>query len=245
MTAVWDRRVRTGCALLACVCAGALGDGLLRMKYVRNEPGVRDVATAPAMRLKPDTKSHETPDAKPDATPAARTLTIGPVAPVVSAPGGAVIAAPTGTAGAMSATPLRVPIEGASVESFKGGFEERRGGRPHEAVDILAPRNTPIVAVEDGTIAKLFNSKAGGLTIYQYDPTGRLAYYYAHLERYADGLREGQPVAQGSVIGYVGTSGNAPPDTPHLHFAVFELDGDRRWWKGKAIDPYLVFKPRG
>jgi murein DD-endopeptidase MepM/ murein hydrolase activator NlpD len=140
---------------------------------------------------------------------------------------------------------LRVPIDGVEIESFKGGFIERRGSRPHEAVDILSPRNTPVLAVDNGTIAKLFDSKAGGHTIYQFDAAGRLAYYYAHLEKYAEGLREGQVVKQGDVIGYVGTSGNAPPNTPHLHFAVFELDDSGRWWTGKALDPYLVFKNRG
>jgi murein DD-endopeptidase MepM/ murein hydrolase activator NlpD len=139
-----------------------------------------------------------------------------------------------------------MPIDGENVESLKGGFAETRGGsRPHEAVDILAPRNTPVHAVESGTIAKLFSSKAGGLTIYQFDPSGRYCYYYAHLQRYADGLGDGQPVSQGDVIGYVGTTGNAPPNTPHLHFAVFELNADRHWWQGKALDPYRVFKERG
>jgi len=140
---------------------------------------------------------------------------------------------------------LRVPIDGVEIESLKGGFLERRGSRPHEAVDILSPRNTPILAVDNGTIAKLFDSKAGGHTIYQFDATGRLAYYYAHLEKYAEGLHDGQVVKQGDVLGYVGTSGNAPPNTPHLHFAVFELDDSGRWWKGKALDPYAVFKSRG
>lgn len=93
-----------------------------------------------------------------------------------------------------------------------------------------------------GTIAKLFDSKAGGTTIYQYDPSGCFCYSYAHLERYAPGLREGQRVSRGDVIGHVGTSGNAPANTPHLHFAVFELEADRRWWKGRAI-PYLIFRP--
>jgi len=140
---------------------------------------------------------------------------------------------------------LRVPIDGMKVEAMKGGFAEHRPGHEHEAVDILAPRNTPIHAVEDGTIAKLFYSKGGGgNTIYQFDPTGTLAYYYAHLERYAEGLRDGQKVSKGDVIGYVGTSGNAPPNTPHLHFAVFQLDDSHRWWKGTAIDPYLVFSGR-
>jgi murein DD-endopeptidase MepM/ murein hydrolase activator NlpD len=139
---------------------------------------------------------------------------------------------------------LRVPIEGMDIETMKGGFAERRDGgrRPHEAVDILAPRHTPVHAVSDGTIAKLFLSKAGGITVYQFDNDQRYCYYYAHLERYADGLREGQRVAAGDVIGYVGTSGNAPPNTPHLHLAVFELTPERRWSDGRAVDPYLAFK---
>jgi len=228
MTPLWDRRVRIGCALLACVCAGALGDGLLRMRYVRSEPGVRDVVTA----SKP---------AAIGAQPAARTVDTAVIASERRSSPPAVAA----TTGALPAGRLRVPVDGIDIDTFKGGFEQRRGGdRPHEAIDILAPRNTPVVAVENGTIAKLFDSKAGGHTIYQFDPSGRLAYYYAHLERYADGVHEGQVVAQGEIIGYVGTSGNAPPNTPHLHFAVFELDDTHRWWKGKAIDPYRVFKDR-
>ena len=151
---------------------------------------------------------------------------------------------PIPTTGHISAPPLRMPLDHVDVEAMKGGFVEKRGSRPHEAADLLAPRNTPIHAVEAGTIAKLFVSKAGGLTVYQFDPVGSLCYYYAHLERYADGLHEGQHVAAGDIIGYVGTSGNAPPNTPHLHFAVFELNGDRQWWKGRAVDPYPLFKDR-
>ena len=135
---------------------------------------------------------------------------------------------------------LRLPIDSIDVSRLKGMFAESRDGRAHEAVDILAPRNTPIHAVEDGTIAKLFFSKAGGTTVYEFDPGQRFVYYYAHLERYADGLREGQRIARGDVLGYVGTSGNAPPGTPHLHFAVFALTADRRWWQGQPIDPFLV-----
>ena len=151
------------------------------------------------------------------------------------------VAATAGTA----RSSLRMPIDGMSLKAMKGGFAEHRPGHEHEAVDILAPRNTPIHAVEDGTIAKLFYSKGGGgNTIYQFNPTSTLAYYYAHLERYADGLHDGQKVSKGDVIGYVGTSGNAPPKTPHLHFAVFQLDDAHRWWKGTALDPYLVFTGR-
>jgi murein DD-endopeptidase MepM/ murein hydrolase activator NlpD len=143
----------------------------------------------------------------------------------------------------LRARQLRLPIDDANVETLQGDFAEKRdaGGRTHEAVDILAPRHTPIHAVENGVIAKLFLSKAGGRTIYQFDPSERFCYYYAHLERYAEGLAEGQHVARGQVIGYVGTSGNAPPNTPHLHFAIVELNANRHWWEGTPLDPYLVF----
>ena len=139
---------------------------------------------------------------------------------------------------------LGVPIDDADVDDWKGHFEQRRGGgtRGHEAVDILAPRHTPVRAVEDGTIAKLFNSKAGGITIYQFDPGGEFCYYYAHLQRYAEGLADGKKVSKGEIIGYVGTTGNAPPNTPHLHFAIFQLTDAKRWWEGKPIDPYLVYR---
>jgi peptidoglycan LD-endopeptidase LytH len=139
---------------------------------------------------------------------------------------------------------LEVPIDEADVDDWKGHFAQRRGGgaRGHEAVDILAPRDTPVHAVEDGTIAKLFTSKAGGITIYQFDPGGEFCYYYAHLQRYAAGLADGKRVSKGEIIGYVGTTGNAPPNTPHLHFAIFQLTDAKRWWEGKPIDPYLVYR---
>jgi murein DD-endopeptidase MepM/ murein hydrolase activator NlpD len=140
---------------------------------------------------------------------------------------------------------LRLPIDGANIEALKGNFDDTRdaGSRGHEAVDMLAPRNTPIHAVESGRIAKLFGSKAGGTTIYQFDPSGRFCYYYAHLERYADALHDGQQVLKGDVIGYVGTTGNAPANTPHLHFAIYQLPENRHWWEGTPLDPYLVFVP--
>ena len=138
---------------------------------------------------------------------------------------------------------LELPVQGLKRHDLRDTFSEMRAGtRRHEALDILAPRNTPVVAVEDGTIARLFLSKPGGLTIYQFDPTSTYAYYYAHLERYADGLKDGERVKRGQVIGYVGTSGNAPPDTPHLHFAIFKLTEAKHWWQGTAIDPYRVLR---
>jgi len=138
---------------------------------------------------------------------------------------------------------LTLPVQGIKRDELTDTFDDMRGSsRRHEGMDVLAPRNTPILAVEDGTIAKLFLSDAGGITLYQFDPSSQYAYYYAHLERYADGLKEGGPVKRGQVLGYVGTTGNAPRDTPHLHFAIFKLGHDKKWWQGTPVDPYSVLK---
>ena len=118
-------------------------------------------------------------------------------------------------------------------------FTQSRGSdRRHDAIDILAPRGTPVLAVADGRIEKLFLSKPGGRTIYQFDPEGRVAYYYAHLDAYAPQLSEGQRVKRGQVIGYVGSTGNADPQAPHLHFAIFLLGPQKRWWEGTPVNPY-------
>ena len=136
---------------------------------------------------------------------------------------------------------LEIPVEGIDRRTLRDTFAEGRTGHVHEAIDILAPRGTPVVAVEDGRIEKLFNSKRGGLTIYQFDPGRAFCYYYAHLDRYAPGLKEGQTVRRGQILGYVGTSGNAPPRTPHLHFTIFKLTEDKRWWQGDPINPFPLW----
>jgi murein DD-endopeptidase MepM/ murein hydrolase activator NlpD len=137
---------------------------------------------------------------------------------------------------------LTIPVTGITADRIAASFRDARTGHVHEALDILAPRGTRVVAVEDGTIAKLFWSDAGGHTIYQFDPSGRFAYYYAHLDRYADGLKENQTVRRGDTIGFVGSTGNADAATPHLHFAIFALTPDRHWWEGTPIDPYQVLR---
>jgi murein DD-endopeptidase MepM/ murein hydrolase activator NlpD len=137
---------------------------------------------------------------------------------------------------------LLMPVEGVRPEALTRQFSDTRGSRRHEAIDILAPRGTPVKAVEDGRVARLFFSKAGGITIYQFDPTERFCYYYAHLDRYAPGLRENDQIRRGQVIGYVGTTGNAPKETPHLHFAVFQLNAEKRWWEGTPVDPYDLLR---
>jgi murein DD-endopeptidase MepM/ murein hydrolase activator NlpD len=138
---------------------------------------------------------------------------------------------------------LLLPVRGIELDDLRSSFDDPRGsGRRHEAIDILAPRGTDVVAVEDGVVAKLFTSVAGGLTIYQMDPSQTFVYYYAHLDRYAPGIKEGLALRRGDVIGAVGTTGNAPADTPHLHFAILKLDPDKRWWGGTALDPFLVWR---
>jgi murein DD-endopeptidase MepM/ murein hydrolase activator NlpD len=137
---------------------------------------------------------------------------------------------------------LEIPVEGIDADDLRDTFSDARGARAHEALDIMAPRHTPVHAVEDGTVQKLFTSKAGGFTIYQFDPAATFSYYYAHLDRYASGLHEGQRVRRGEVIGYVGSTGNASPDAPHLHFGIFRLTPERQWWKGEPINPYPVFR---
>jgi len=140
---------------------------------------------------------------------------------------------------------LAMPIAGLRPSDLRDSFAEIHSGHRHEAIDILEPRGTPVLAVDDGVLQKLFHSVPGGITIYQFNPAKTYCYYYAHLDRYAEGLAEGQRVRRGERIGYVGTSGNAPPQTPHLHFAIYALGPEKRWWEGTAIDPYpLLLKAR-
>ena len=139
--------------------------------------------------------------------------------------------------------PMIIPVAGVSRSAIRDMFDEARGGRRHEAIDILAPKGTPVIATDDGVVKKLFTSKPGGLTVYQFDPDQRFCYYYAHLDRYAPGLHEGQLLRRGEVLGYVGTTGNAG-NTPHLHFALIRLDKDGRWWKGTYVNPYPMLAGR-
>jgi murein DD-endopeptidase MepM/ murein hydrolase activator NlpD len=137
---------------------------------------------------------------------------------------------------------LEIPVEGVDEDDLRDTFSDSRNGRLHEALDIMAPRHTPVRAVENGRIAKLFSSKAGGITLYMFDPSENFSYYYAHLDRYAPGLKEGQHVRRGDLLGFVGSTGNASATAPHLHFAIFRLTAERQWWKGEPINPYPVFK---
>jgi murein DD-endopeptidase MepM/ murein hydrolase activator NlpD len=148
-------------------------------------------------------------------------------------------------ASTISVEQLIIPVAGVQASQLKSTFGEGRVGHLHHAIDILAPRGTPVLAAVDGIVRKLFLSRAGGITLYEYDRAALRSYYYAHLDRYAEGLHEGQAVRRGEVIGYVGTTGNAPPGTPHLHFAIEILPPTKEWWKGTAIDPYPILAAQG
>jgi murein DD-endopeptidase MepM/ murein hydrolase activator NlpD len=140
---------------------------------------------------------------------------------------------------------LLIPVQGVQAAKLVDTFTQSRGtGRLHDAIDIMSARGTPVLAVADGRVAKLFDSKPGGLTVYQFDGAEKLAYYYAHLDRYADGLVEGRILKRGEVLGYVGSTGNASPDAPHLHFAVFVLGPEKNWWQGTAVNPYPLLGGR-
>lgn len=181
--------------------------------------------------------------ASPGATPSAPTTTTAVPSTTAATP-------PVTLSPAPSATPpssaLLLPVAGINAAQLSNTYDDARGGgtRTHEALDIMAPRGTPVLAAVDGTVRKLFTSDAGGLTIYQFDPTGTYCYYYAHLDAYAPGLREGQTIKRGDVIGTVGSTGNANPDGPHLHFAIFLLGPEKKWHEGTPVNPYPLLTGR-
>ena len=136
---------------------------------------------------------------------------------------------------------LLLPVQGIRANQLHDTYNDARsGGRVHDAIDIHAPRGTPVLATADGTILKLHVGARGGKSIYEIDGDGRTRYYYAHLDHYAEGIAEGVPVTRGQVIGYVGDTGNAQPGDYHLHFAIAILSSLSRWWGGDNVNPYEV-----
>ena len=151
-------------------------------------------------------------------------------------------AAPTTTAQAPAGR-LLIPVAGVRPEQLQDTFKESRSeGRVHDAIDIMAPRDTPVLAAASGRIIKLFNSQRGGITLYQLDDDNTTVYYYAHLERYAEGIKEGHYARRGDVIGYVGDSGNATPGNTHLHFQVYRIKDPKHFWTGENLNPYTLLK---
>ncbi|HET9441323.1 MAG TPA: M23 family metallopeptidase [Longimicrobiales bacterium] len=142
----------------------------------------------------------------------------------------------------LKAKGLLLPVPGVDPSALIDTFRDPRGqNRVHHAVDIVAPRGTPVLSTDSGRIIKLYRSRAGGLMIYASDASKRFIYYYAHLDRYHTGITEGQTIARGDTIGYVGTSGNAPANYPHLHFAILRSYNISKWSRGLPVNPAKVF----
>jgi murein DD-endopeptidase MepM/ murein hydrolase activator NlpD len=196
------------------------------------------VPTTPVTVPPPPPAGAQAPDAPvamppaPMAAPDLPAVTAAP-APAVSASDGESL---------LAGRTLALPVQGMAGRDLSDTYNQGRGGRAHEAIDIMAARGTPVLAVDDGTLVKLFTSVPGGLTVYQFDPQNKLAYYYAHLDAYAPGLKEGMALKRGDLLGYVGSSGNAAANAPHLHFAVFHLGLEKQWWKGTPVNPYAALR---
>jgi peptidoglycan LD-endopeptidase LytH len=168
------------------------------------------------------------------------------------APSDSTGAAPTATSAELAElrAGLVIPVGGVRSDQLVDSFDDARGDRGaqpdgprrHDALDILAPRGTPVLSAAGGRVLKLFDSSTGGLTVYAADPSGRFVLLYAHLDRYAPGLAEGASLRPGQTIGYVGTTGNAAPETPHLHFAIMRTNDVSKWWEGTPVNPYLLLR---
>jgi len=141
--------------------------------------------------------------------------------------------------------PPLIPVIGVHADQLSDTFDQARAqGYPHDAIDIMAPRGTRVVAAADGTVVKLFTSVRGGLTVYEFNPTSTVEYYYAHLDSYAPGLTEGMALRRGDPVGFVGSTGDANPASPHLHFEIAVLGQEKSWWKATDINPYPILTDR-
>jgi murein DD-endopeptidase MepM/ murein hydrolase activator NlpD len=184
-----------------------------------------------------------TPQPTPEISPTSNanaSIPPGTPSPVELSP--ALIPSPTPTVISPPGS-LIVPVAGVRVDQLRDTFADARSeGRVHDAIDIAAPRSTPVLAAADGAIVKLFPSERGGTTIYQLSADSKYIYYYAHLERYADGLAVGHFAKQGETIAYVGDTGNAGTGNYHLHFSVAMVSDPKRYWEGTNINPYPLLR---
>ena len=168
----------------------------------------------------PKTSSEPSPSSEPLGAPAGSTVNDGDIA-------------------YLAGRNLLLPVTGVTPAKLQDTFSQARSeGRRHDAIDIVAPQGTPVVATTDGTVIKLFNSDRGGVTLYELDPSGKYIYYYAHLMSYAAGIAEGKSIRRGEVLAYVGDTGNAAPGQFHLHFAISKTTSPRKWSRGEPINPY-------
>lgn len=213
----WAQRQRTKALLIALAFFATLG---LFLGWLGRKQGYRNAITvspSPVAEPSPFT----TPPPASLASPSSEASTLATPSPVG----------------------LIIPVAGVSRDQLLDTFSAARGdGRVHDAIDIAAPKGTPVLAVGPGKILKLFQSKAGGTTVYQLSGDEKFIYYYAHLDRYADGLYEGRFVIQGETIAYVGDTGNAGAGNYHLHFSIATTSDPKRWWEGVNVNPYPLLR---
>ncbi|HYJ45231.1 MAG TPA: M23 family metallopeptidase, partial [Pyrinomonadaceae bacterium] len=233
-------RIRLFIALVFVV--GAL-TALVWFLSSRERPGTLTAVTPIESHHNPPFSTFPTP-ANPSPSPSIAPSAEPTQPSSASQPENSIETSPSGQPGPpASAATLLIPVAGVRPEQLRDTFTEaREGGRRHDAIDIPAPRGTPVVAAAEGRIIKLFESVPGGTTIYQLDPDNRTVYYYAHLERYADGIMEGHFAHRGEVIAYVGDTGNAGAGNYHLHFSVSIITDPKRYWEGTNINPYPLLK---
>jgi murein DD-endopeptidase MepM/ murein hydrolase activator NlpD len=203
-----------------------------------------DVASTPTSEASETPAPAPTPPpASPDASPNASPAPTASASPANGASPTQVQTSVGGTASSeLASMRLLIPVEGIGPGQLQDTFDDARSeGRVHDAIDIMAPRGTPVLASADGRIVKLFQSVKGGTTIYQLASADEhLVFYYAHLERYADGLAEGHVARRGETIGYVGDTGNAAPGNTHLHLQIYRVADPRHFWTGDNINPYPI-----
>jgi murein DD-endopeptidase MepM/ murein hydrolase activator NlpD len=207
----------TGSSDSTAAAAGTSADTLSKTGSLQRSS---DTLTAPDPTAAPENAGNSVPSASP---------AVGP-----------------GDLDALRAENLLIPVAGVAAKDLVDSFNDRRGGtRTHNALDIMAARNTPVLSATDGKILKLHNSVAGGLTIYESDPSSKYVMMYGHLDSYRPGLKEGEAVKRGQILGFVGSTGNANPLAPHLHFQVTRNDNLKEWWKGTPVNPFPIFRPKG
>ncbi|MCM3903047.1 MAG: M23 family metallopeptidase [Pyrinomonadaceae bacterium] len=229
-----------GIALLVVVVA------FLQKHYGYYRSSIDDLQPTPASPAPTETANSPEPSSKPK--PESPQLSSSPSPEAYSA---SPTQSPTGDISSPQAPPvgfvgtlnLIVPVAGVQPNQLVDTFADARSeGRVHDAIDIPAPQGTPVIAAADGQVVKLFQSEHGGTTIYQLSTDKKLIFYYAHLQRYADGVTEGKSVLQGEVIGYVGDTGNAGPGNYHLHFSIAVVSDPKRYWEGTNINPYPLLR---
>jgi murein DD-endopeptidase MepM/ murein hydrolase activator NlpD len=237
---------RTRVLLIAAALFGAVGALVWYLSYhywsqpvtpLRPPSQDAERQLPPAASPTPTATATPTPDASPTPSPSPTPA----AAPGASPQAQGLLSDP---ASALASMRLLIPVEGVAPNQLQDTFKDSRSeGRVHDAIDIVAPRGTPVLAATDGRVVKLFESVKGGITFYQLAAADEhYVLYYAHLERYADGLSEGHVARRGETVGYVGDTGNATPGNTHLHFQIYRVEDPKHFWAGENLNPYPLLR---